>query len=221
MAVIRQAMADPSVLDISSRRAGARIQTGETPTLLLLPDVVGNRFWVDTPQLVHDGRTHHSTGPHTTDLAHPCTAELCRRPSGQACPDQEIHLIFDNLSAHKTKAVDAFLDRHPNVTFHFTPTYSWWLNQVELWFPKAQRDVLARGIFTSTADLARKLRRISTPTRNRPSRFGGSIPTPPGGSGMVNVSLRSPLVDFAHSPGRREGRTPTPARRTRRGCSLS
>ena len=73
--------------------------------------------------------------------------------------EQEIHVILDNLSAHKTKTVAAFLDEHPNVTLHFTPTYSSWLNQVELWFSKVQRDVLARGIFTSTADLARKLRR--------------------------------------------------------------
>ena len=39
-----------------------------------------------------------------------------------------------------------------------TPTYSSWLNQVELWFAKIQRDVISRGIFTSVADLARKLR---------------------------------------------------------------
>lgn len=74
-------------------------------------------------------------------------------------PEQEIHIICDNLSAHKTKLVEAFLDDHSNVTLHFTPTYSSWLNQVELWFSKVQRDVIARGIFTSTADLARKLRR--------------------------------------------------------------
>ena len=43
--------------------------------------------------------------------------------------------------------------------FHFTPTYSSWLNQVELWFAKIERDLLARGIFTSVADLARKIRR--------------------------------------------------------------
>lgn len=72
---------------------------------------------------------------------------------------QEIHIICDNLSAHKTKLVAAFLDSHPNVALHFTPTYSSWLNQVELWFSKLQRDVIARGIFTSTADLARQLRR--------------------------------------------------------------
>jgi transposase len=74
-------------------------------------------------------------------------------------PEREIHIILDNLSAHKTKLVTAFLDEHPNVALHFTPTYSSWLNQVELWFSKVQRDVIARGVFTSTADLARKLRR--------------------------------------------------------------
>lgn len=72
---------------------------------------------------------------------------------------QEIHIICDNLAAHKTTKVAAFLEAHGNVTLHFTPTYSSWLNQVELWFSKLQRDVIARGIFTSTADLARQLRR--------------------------------------------------------------
>lgn len=75
-------------------------------------------------------------------------------------PDQkEIHVICDNLSAHKTKKVDAFLDEHPMVRIHFTPTYSSWLNQVELWFGKIQRDVITRGVFTSVADLRRKLMR--------------------------------------------------------------
>ncbi len=53
----------------------------------------------------------------------------------------------------------AFLAAHPRVTLHYTPTYSSWLNQVELWFAKIERDVIARGIFTSVTDLARKLRR--------------------------------------------------------------
>ncbi len=41
----------------------------------------------------------------------------------------------------------------------FTPTYSSWLNQVELWFAKIERDVIARGVFTSVSDLKRKLMR--------------------------------------------------------------
>jgi transposase len=72
---------------------------------------------------------------------------------------RQIHIILDNLSAHKTQAVQEFLAANPKVRFHFTPTYSSWLNQVELWFAKIQRDVIARGIFTSVADLSRKIRK--------------------------------------------------------------
>jgi transposase len=70
---------------------------------------------------------------------------------------QEIHIIADNFSAHKTKLVKQFLESHPKVKLHYTPTYSSWLNQVELWFAKIERDVIARGIFTSVTDLKRKL----------------------------------------------------------------
>lgn len=76
---------------------------------------------------------------------------------GRARWAREIHVILDNLSAHKTTAVDAFLEANPKVKFHFTPTYSSWLNQVEIWFAKIQREVIDRGIFTSVADLSRKL----------------------------------------------------------------
>jgi transposase len=73
--------------------------------------------------------------------------------------DQEIHIIADNLSAHKTQRVSEFLAEHDNVRLHFTPTYSSWLNQVELWFAKLERQVIARGIFKSSDDLAAKLMR--------------------------------------------------------------
>lgn len=79
---------------------------------------------------------------------------VARQPRGR-----QIHVIADNLSAHKTKLVDAFLKAHPNIQIHFIPTYSSWLNQVELVFSKIERDVIARGIFTSVNDLARKLMR--------------------------------------------------------------
>ncbi len=62
---------------------------------------------------------------------------------------KEIHVIADNLSTHKTPQVGDFLESHPHVHLHFTPTYSSWLNQVELWFAKIERDVIARGVFTS------------------------------------------------------------------------
>jgi transposase len=79
---------------------------------------------------------------------------VASQPTGK-----EIHVIIDNLSAHKTKLVDAFLNAHPNVRMHFTPTYSSWLNQVENWFAKIQRHVITRGVFSSVSDLRKKLLR--------------------------------------------------------------
>ena len=70
---------------------------------------------------------------------------------------KEIHVIADNLSSHKTEQVKTFLTEHPNVQLHLTPTYSSWLNQVELWFGRIERDVIARGVFTSVAGLRKKL----------------------------------------------------------------
>lgn len=70
---------------------------------------------------------------------------------------QEVHVICDNLSAHKTKQVEAFVAEHPRLHLHFTPTYSSWLNQVELWFAKIERDLIHRGVFLSVKDLARRI----------------------------------------------------------------
>lgn len=52
---------------------------------------------------------------------------VTNQPNGK-----EIHVIADTLSAHKTGRVDAFLAQYPRVQLHVTPTYSSWLNQVEL-----------------------------------------------------------------------------------------
>jgi len=102
------------------------------------------------------GRLHGKTAPrHTSREFVAFLKEVV-----SLCPgNKQIHIILDNLSAHKTTAVREFLENNPRVHFHFTPTYSSWLNQVELWFAKIERDVIARGIFTSVSDLARKLRR--------------------------------------------------------------
>ena len=51
---------------------------------------------------------------------------------------------------------------------HFAPTYFSWLNQVELWFAKIQRDVIARGVFTSVQDLEKKLMRYIRLNNNAP-----------------------------------------------------
>jgi transposase len=67
-------------------------------------------------------------------------------------PDQEIHVVLDNLSTHKPKR-DAWLARHKNVHFHFTPTHASWLNQVEIWFSILARSTLKGASFSSVAPL--------------------------------------------------------------------
>ena len=67
-------------------------------------------------------------------------------------PGKEIHVILDDLSTHKPKR-DRWLARHPNVRFHFTPTYSSWLNQIEIWFSILQGNSLAGTSFISVQQL--------------------------------------------------------------------
>jgi transposase len=65
---------------------------------------------------------------------------------------KEIHVILDNLSTHKPKR-DLWLARHPNVHFHYTPTHTSWLNQIEIWFSILSGKSLGGGSFGSVAEL--------------------------------------------------------------------
>jgi transposase len=67
-------------------------------------------------------------------------------------PEQQIHVILDNLNTHKPKD-DRWLRKHPQVHFHFTPTHASWLNQVEVWFSVLSRAALKGASFTSPAQL--------------------------------------------------------------------
>jgi transposase len=71
-------------------------------------------------------------------------------------PEQEIHVILDNLSTHKPKN-DRWLARHKNVTFHYTPTHASWLNQIEIWFSILQMKSLRGSTFTSAQQLRRHI----------------------------------------------------------------
>lgn len=70
-----------------------------------------------------------------------------------AYPERELHVVLDNLSTHMGEDVDAWLAKHPLVTFHFTPTGSSWLNQVEIWFGIITRQAIRRGTFKSLRSL--------------------------------------------------------------------
>ena len=83
--------------------------------------------------------------------------QFLRRLERATPPDQPLHLILDNLSAHKSPQVRRWLTRHPRVHFHFVPTSSSWLNLVERWFAEITRTRLRRGTFTSVPALERAI----------------------------------------------------------------
>jgi len=68
-------------------------------------------------------------------------------------PGLQVHVILDNLSAHKASQVKRWLVRHPRFHFHFTPTYSAWLNLVERFFGLLTQHALERGSHTSVPAL--------------------------------------------------------------------
>lgn len=64
-----------------------------------------------------------------------------------------VHVVLDNLSAHKSPVVKAWLLQHPRFEFHFTPTYASWLNLVERFFGLLTQEALKRGSHTSVPQL--------------------------------------------------------------------
>lgn len=71
----------------------------------------------------------------------------------------EIHLILDNYSTHKSAAVQRWLKprKRRRFHFHFTPTGSSWLNQVERWFGLITDKMIRRGTFHSVDELERAI----------------------------------------------------------------
>lgn len=72
----------------------------------------------------------------------------------------DLHIILDNLSAHKTSEVMKWINSRPRIHFHFTPTSSSWLNAVEGWFAQLERRSLYRGVFTSVKELKQEINRF-------------------------------------------------------------
>lgn len=90
-----------------------------------------------------------------------CTAQhraqdfvaFLRQIDASVAPTLDLHVVLDNLSAHKAPAVQRWLVRHPRVQFHFTPTYASWLNLVERFFGLLTEKALKRGSHTSISQL--------------------------------------------------------------------
>jgi transposase len=95
-----------------------------------------------------------------TGTIHTQTTQLKRRVEFLEFMDQvmaeipqgkEIHVILDNYCIHKRN--DTWLEAHPNVFFHYTPTSASWLNQVEIWFGIMSREALRGASFQNVEEL--------------------------------------------------------------------
>ena len=74
-----------------------------------------------------------------------------------AYPKQRLCVIMDNLNTHKNEAAREWLARHPNVTFHYTPTHASWTNLVECFFSILTRQGLQQAVHKSGKELERFL----------------------------------------------------------------
>lgn len=85
---------------------------------------------------------------------------------------KHLHIIVDNLSVHRNKEVKEWLSHKRKITIHYTPTYSSWLNMIEIWFGIITKDVLKNGIWKSKQQLVKQIvEYIKTYNRDRAKPF--------------------------------------------------
>jgi transposase len=84
---------------------------------------------------------------------------------------RELHVILDNSSTHKTPEVQAWLEEHPRIHFHFTPTGASWLNMVEAWFSILTRKSVRRGSFDTVRALIKHIERYIDHWNEHPTPF--------------------------------------------------
>jgi len=91
-------------------------------------------------------------------------------------PERAAHVILDNLSSHKNLP-ESWTRRHPNVTFHYTPTHASWLNQVETWFSILWRGALKGASFRTVRELTQAMDRFIAAYNERAHPFSWRRPT--------------------------------------------
>ena len=108
------------------------------------------------PRPVRRARDRHRQGdhrhppvPHRADFV-----AFLNKVNREVPAELDVHVIFDNLSTHKTPTVQQWLLRHRRFHFHFTPTYGSWMNLVERWFSALTTKKLQRSAHRSVKELA-------------------------------------------------------------------
>ena len=82
-----------------------------------------------------------------------------------------VHIIVDNYATHKHPKVLEWIENHPRIVFHFTPTSTSWLNAVESFFAKLTKKRLKRGVFRSLQELKDAIHRFLDHTNAKPKPF--------------------------------------------------
>jgi transposase len=87
--------------------------------------------------------------------------------------DLDVHIILDNYSTHKGALVQTWLKprKRRRFHFHFTPTSSSWLNQVERWFGLITGRMIRRGTFCSVPELEQAIYRWLATWNDKPKPF--------------------------------------------------
>ena len=83
----------------------------------------------------------------------------------------DVHVILDNLSAHKTPTVHKWLLRHKRFHLHFTPTYGSWMNLVERWFSALTTKKLQRSAHRNVKELAADINAWAAAWNENPTPF--------------------------------------------------
>jgi transposase len=94
----------------------------------------------------------------------------------RAYPAQELHVILDNSSTHRTPAIRDWLTAHPLVHFHYTPTSASWLNQVEGFFGIFGKQSLSLTNFPSKKALRAHIAAYMRAWKKHPTPFAWTKP---------------------------------------------
>lgn len=87
-------------------------------------------------------------------------------------PKKQLHIIADNLAVHKHETIKKWIEKNKRIHLHHTPTYSSWLNQVEIWFNILSKDVLKGAVWYSKKQLVEQLMEyIKTYNKERAKPF--------------------------------------------------
>ena len=115
-----------------------------------------------TGRVVHD---HHQTHTHREWLS------FLKKILRSVPRDVSVEVVADNYATHKHKTVREWLEKHPRVHMHYTPTSSSWLNLVERFFGEITRDCIRDGSFSSVAELEKANDLYIRQRNENPARF--------------------------------------------------